>query len=133
MPHPHDEGVRLGSLDALDRLPRGIDAVVSLCRTGRRQTDCEQVPFWLIDEDGCNPNLDFVLRDAADTVAALRAEGKQVLVHCFEGRSRTPAVGAAYSGLHLGKPADEALAEVTAALPHGAPKAFLRAAIHRLA
>ena len=131
--HPHDEGVWLGSLQALDDLPAEIDAVVSLCRVGTHQTDREHVEFWLIDKDGRNPNLDFVLRDAADTVAALRAEGKTVLVHCFAGQSRTPAVGAAYSVLHLGKPADVALREVTAALPSGGAAPFLREAVRRLA
>ena len=81
----------------------------------------QAVEFWLVDQDGANPHLDFVLRDAADTVAALRAEGKTVLVHCFEGRSRTPSVGAAYSVLHLGKAPADAIREVTEALPAGAP------------
>lgn len=130
--HPHDEGVWLGSLRALDDLPAEIDAVVSLCRVGTKQTDREQVEFLLIDEDGRNPNLDFILRDAADTVAALRAEGKTVFLHCFEGRSRTPAVGAAYSVLHLGEPADVAIREVTDALPEGAPQPFLREAVAHL-
>jgi ADP-ribosyl-[dinitrogen reductase] hydrolase len=130
--HPHDEGVWLGSLKALDDLPPEIDAVVSLCRVGAKQTDREQVEFWLIDEDGRNPNLDFILRDAADTVAALRAEGRTVFLHCFEGVSRTPSVGAAYSVLHRGRSADVALREVTAALPMGNPQSFLQAGVRRL-
>lgn len=130
--HPHDDGVWLGSLRALEDLPTEIDAVISLCRVGRKQTDREQVEFWLIDEDGRNPNLDFVLRDAADTVAALRAEGKTVFLHCFEGRSRTPAVGASYSVLHCGKSREVALREVTAVLPEGAPQRFLQDAVRWL-
>ena len=122
----------LGSLRALEDLPAEIDAVVSLCRVGTKQTDREQVEFWLIDKPNANPNLDFILRDAADTVAALRAEGKTVLVHCFEGRSRTPAVGSAYSVLHLGRPADVALREVTAALPEGAPGWYFQDAVNLL-
>jgi hypothetical protein len=132
VPHPHDEGVLLGSLAALDDLPAGVDAVVSLCRVGRRQTDREQVEFWLVDQPGRNPNLDLVLRDAVDTIAALRAEGKRVLVHCAEGRSRTPSVGALYATVHLGVPAGRALAEVTAALPDGAPAPFLQEAVLRI-
>ncbi|WP_375388364.1 ADP-ribosylglycohydrolase family protein [uncultured Amnibacterium sp.] len=130
--HPHDEGVWLGSLAALDDLPAEIDAVVSLCRVGKQQTDREQVEFWLIDKPYSNPNLEFILRDAADTVAALRAEGKTVLVHCFEGRSRTPTVGAAYSLLHLGKPADFALREVKAELPYGEPGWYFVDALNQL-
>jgi ADP-ribosyl-[dinitrogen reductase] hydrolase len=131
--HPHDDGVWLGSLQALDDLPPEIDAVVSLCRVGTHQTDREQVEFWLIDKDGRNPNLDFVLRDAADTVAALREEGKTVLVHCYAGQSRTPAVGAAYSVLHRGKAADAALREVNGALPSGGAAPYFREAVRRLA
>jgi hypothetical protein len=132
VPHPHDDGLLLGSLAALDDLPEDVDAVVSLCRVGRRQTDREQVEFWLVDQPGRNPNLDLVLRDAVDTIAALRAEGKRVLVHCAEGRSRTPSVGALYSAVHLGIPAGRALAEVTAALPEGAPAPFLQEAVLRI-
>lgn len=50
--HPHDEGVWLGGLAALDDLPAGIDAVVSLCRTGTGQTDREQVEMWLVNQPG---------------------------------------------------------------------------------
>ena len=132
VPHPHDDGVLLGTLAALDDLPAGIDAVVSLCRVGRRQTDREQVEFWLVDQPGRNPNLDLVLHDAVDTIAVLRAEGKRVLVHCAEGRSRTPAVGALYATVHLGISAGRALAEVTAALPDGAPAPFLQEAVLRI-
>ncbi|RIX27893.1 ADP-ribosylglycohydrolase family protein [Amnibacterium setariae] len=137
VPHPHDDGVLLGSLAALDDLPPDVDAVVSLCRVGRRQvdrerTDREQVAFWLVDRPGRNPNLDLVLRDAADAVAALRAEGRRVLVHCAEGRSRTPAVGALYAALHLGVPAQAALDEVVAALPDAAPAPFLQEAVLRI-
>jgi ADP-ribosylglycohydrolase len=132
VPHPHDDGVLLGSLAALDDLPEDIDAVVSLCRVGRRQTDREQVGFWLVDQPGRNPNLDLVLRDAANTVAVLRAEGKRVLLHCAEGRSRTPSVGSLYAAMHLGVPVARALAEVTAALPEGAPAPFLQEAVLRI-
>lgn len=115
--HPHDDGVWLASLRALDHLPDDIDAVVSLCRVGAQQSDRETVEFWLIDAAGRNPNLDLVLADAADVVAALRAEGKIVVIHCFEAASRTPTVGAVYAARRLGVPADQALAEIAAALP----------------
>lgn len=129
VPHPHDDGLYLGSLAALARLPKDIDAVVSLCRVGAKETDREHVQFWLIDEDDRNSNLHFVLRDAADTVAALRSEGKKVFLHCFEGRSRTPSVGALYSALHRGVSVRQAFAEVSGALPAAAPRhQFVRAA-----
>jgi ADP-ribosyl-[dinitrogen reductase] hydrolase len=115
--HPHDPGVWMGSLAALRRLPPEVDTVVSLCRVGRQETDLATVEFWLVDQPGANAHLRFVLDDAADTIAALRAAGRTVFLHCFEGRSRTPAVAAVYSAQHLGIPAKQALDEVLAALP----------------
>ncbi|WP_166869327.1 ADP-ribosylglycohydrolase family protein [Salinibacterium sp. ZJ70] len=133
--HPHDDGVLIGSVDALDHLPGEVDAVVSLCRLGSEQVPA-RIPaamrhrVWLIDvaDPAENPHLDEVLRDAADSVAALRAEGRTVLLHCVEARSRTPIVAAAYAALHLGVPAGQALNDVLAALPHARPNAgFLEA------
>ncbi len=124
----------MGGLAAVDHLPTDIDAVVSLCRTGTEQTNREQIEIWLVDQPGeaRNPNLDFVLLDAADTIATLRAEGKLVFVHCWQGASRTPSVGALYAARHRGVSVKRAWDEVTRALPHGAPQAFLREAVTRL-
>ena len=134
--HPHDAGVWLSSATALDDLPMGVDAVVSLCLVGRRQVPdgIEQVGFRLIDvtDPASNPHLDFVIRDAAETVAALRAEGKTVLVHCVAAQSRTPTVGVAYAML-LGIEFDRALAEVCGALPYARPNRAFTAALKRLA
>lgn len=115
--HPHDDGVWLGSLAALRRLPDEVDAVVSLCRVGHHETDLETVEFWLVDRAGANVHLRSIVEDAADTIAALRAEGRTVFVHCAEGRSRTPTVAAAYSIRHLDRDPQRALAEVVTALP----------------
>jgi ADP-ribosyl-[dinitrogen reductase] hydrolase len=115
--HPHDSGVWMGSLAALRHLPPEVDAVISLCRVGRRETELATVEFWLVDQPGANTHLRFVLEDAADTIAALRAAGRTVFLHCFEGRSRTPAVAAVYSAQHLGIPAEQALDEILTALP----------------
>ena len=69
-------------------------AVVSLCRTGdmfvnhpvRRQV-------FLIDQEGDhNPGLESALRDAVDSVQAFLAEGRNVVVHCHGGHSRTGLV-----------------------------------------
>ncbi len=134
--HPHDAGVWLSSATALDDLPKGVDAVVSLCLVGRRQVPdgIEQVGFRLIDvtDPASNPHLDFVIRDAAETVAALRAEGKTVLVHCVAAQSRTPTVGVAYAMLR-GIEFDRALAEVCGALPYARPNRAFTAALKRLA
>ena len=121
--HPHDSGVLLGDAADAEHPPAEVDAIVSLCRVGRDVApgvpDSERIEVWLIDKSHPdeNLNLDFVLADTADVIAALRAEGHTVLVHCVAAQSRTPTVGAAYSIRHLGIPADRAVAEVCAALP----------------
>lgn len=132
--HPHDDGVWLGSLSALAELPTEIGAVVSLSRIGAEQvpTGVESIRVWLIDEPGHNANLDWVLADAADTIAALRREGKQVFVHCAEARSRTAAVAALYGMRHRGIEHDQAWADVAAALPYFAPAQFHRDAVARI-
>lgn len=133
--HPHDDGVWLGDASAHEALPPSITAVVSLCLMGRTQVpgDVEHVPFRLIDlpDPEVNPQLDFVLSDAASTVAALREEGHQVLVHCVAAQSRTPAVGIAYALLR-GVELDEATRSVCGVLPQAAPNRGFLAALHRL-
>ncbi|MFC9787904.1 O-acetyl-ADP-ribose deacetylase [Rhodococcus sp. NPDC127528] len=116
--HPHDAGVLLGGVDAIER--GGFDAVVSLCRmgTGQVPVGIEHIEFRLIDngrED--NANLDFVVDDAARTVLALRGEGKRVLLHCVQADSRTPSVAARYSMLLGRNPG-----RVREAMPWSRPK-----------
>lgn len=133
--HPHDDGVWIGSIAALSRLPREIDAVVSLCRIGTHQVPrgIESVQVWLVDQPDRNANLDFVLTEAADTMATLRGEGKVVFLHCAEGRSRTSAVAALYGARHRGVPMDRAWQDVRATLPGFAPQEFLQQAVGRKA
>lgn len=134
--HPFDDGVWLGNVKALDDLPQEITAVVSLCLTGSRQVPdgVVHVPFRLIDEVGreANRNLRFVLTDAAKTVAALRAEGHRVLIHCVAGQSRTPTVGIAYAML-TGVDVDTATKGVCSALPAASPNRSFRALLKVLA
>ena len=133
MQHPHDDGVWIGSLAAVDMMP-DVDAVVSMCRVGtKHHPTAEVIEFWVVDFNGENLDLDFTLTDAANTVAELRAEGKTVLLHCYAAHSRTPSTAALYSALHLGVPAEKALKEVTAVLPAGNPQPFLREAVIRIA
>jgi ADP-ribosylglycohydrolase/protein-tyrosine phosphatase len=133
--HPHDDGVWLGSLSALTELPAEIGAVLSLSRVGTEQVPAgvESIRAWLIDEPGHNANLDWVLAEAADTIAALRAEGTEVFVHCAEARSRTAAVAALYAMRHRGVALEQAWADVAAALPYFAPAQELREAVRRVA
>lgn len=135
VPHPHDEGVWIGGVGALDVLPPDVTAVVSLCLVGATQVPAglEHVSYRLLDEPdrADNPNLDFVLDDAARTIAALREEGHVVLLHCVAAHSRTPAVAIRYSQL-LGIDPRQAYDEVCAALPNGRPNAGFRKALRRL-
>lgn len=126
VPLPSDPGVLLGNVFALDSVT--ADAVVSLCRVGRRQLRDRHLEVWLVDsaDPAANPNGSFVVADTADAVAALRAEGATVFIHCVEGRSRTPTVAAAYMIRHLGHDPAAALAELESVLPRCEPnRAFL--------
>jgi predicted protein tyrosine phosphatase len=138
--HPHDDGVWIGGIDALTAPPEGVDAVVSLCRLGEREVPArgvaamDHVEVWLIDdpEPAKNPNLDFVLTDAATAIAALRAEARTVLLHCVQAQSRTPAVAALYGARLTGRTPIDALADIVEVLPKANPNAAFRAALERL-
>ncbi|HET6561560.1 MAG TPA: ADP-ribosylglycohydrolase family protein [Marmoricola sp.] len=133
--HPHDKGVLLSGAASLDALPDGVTAVVSLCRVGVGQVPAgvKAVSFRLMDTDAAdNPNLTFVLDDAARTVKALREDGATVLLHCVAAHSRTPTVAARYSML-LGVPLDRALEDVCAALPAARPNPALVQGLRALA
>ncbi|MEP7034154.1 MAG: ADP-ribosylglycohydrolase family protein [Dermatophilaceae bacterium] len=138
--HPNDEGVWLGGVDALESLPDGVDAVVSLCRLGTAQVPAagvapgDHLEVWLVDEPDWhhNPNLDFVLTDAVAAVRALRAEGKRVLLHCVQAQSRTPALAALYGAALTGRTPTDALADIVEVLPEANPNSGLRAALKRL-
>ncbi|SMX98839.1 ADP-ribosylglycohydrolase [Brevibacterium linens ATCC 9172] len=138
--HPHDRSVYLGGIGALDRLPSDVDAVISLCRIGRKQVpdsiDREnRASVWLVDSSSPADNqyVDFTLTEAADMVARMRREGKTVLLHCVQAHSRTPTVGALYAARHLGVPVDDALREVSAVLPMANPNPAFVGAIRRIA
>ncbi|MFI2429287.1 ADP-ribosylglycohydrolase family protein [Streptomyces sp. NPDC018955] len=126
VPHPHDPGVVLGNLALLQGSePVAVDAVVSLCRMGTApvlpgaDADIEHVRVWLVDSDGDNSNLHYVVDQAAREVLRLRGAGKRVLLHCAAGQSRTPAVAAVYSHLATGADAGTALKELREVLVGG--------------
>jgi ADP-ribosyl-[dinitrogen reductase] hydrolase len=138
--HPHDRQVLLGGVDAARKPPDGVDAVVSLCRLGRAEVPApgvrppDHVEVWLVDsaDPELNPNLDLVLTQAADTVAALRAEGRTVLVHGVDAVSRTPTVAVLYAARHLGVPMQQALGDVCAVLPAARLNPAFVAALDRI-
>lgn len=130
--HPYDDGVVLGGVGTLRRLPSDVDAVVSLCRVGDADvpTGVPHVEVWLIDQESVdeNPHLDHVLLDAVQAVEELRREGRTVLVHCVGAVSRTPTVATLYGARLRGVGVDEALADVAEVLPRARPNgAFLEA------
>lgn len=137
--HPFDDGVWLGSQSALAKLPPAVSAVVSLGRLGTREVPegIESIRVWLIDADGENLNLDFTLADATDIIAELRAEGREVFVHCAEARSRTSAVAALYAARHRSIPLDQAWSALDGrhgrgVLPYYDPAPFLTDAVARI-
>ena len=79
--------------------------------------------MWLIDAENpaLNPNLDFVLRDTADAIADLRAEGHIVFLHCVQAISRTPTIAVLYSARHLDIPIEKAIADIKRVLPMANP------------
>ena len=135
--HPYDGGVWLGDAAALLAPPKGVDAIVSLCRVHDDDLPAgvEQIDVRLIDREGAeaNPNLDFVLADTVRMIEQLRAEGRTVLVHCFGAYSRTPTIGALYGAHVRGVNGRTALADVLAVLPDADPNPAFRRALNRLA
>ena len=117
--HPHDDGVWLGDVAALQGLPPGVDAVVSLCRVNDDDlpVGVEQIDIRLIDnvDPDANPNLDFVLTDTVRLIEQLRNEGRTVLLHCVACQSRTPTVAALYGAHRQGISGKLALREVRGA------------------
>ncbi len=133
VPHPLVRDVWIGDVRGLDRLPAEVDAVVSLCRVGGDQAlDLVSHQVRLLDSvPADNPNVDFVIDDAARTVLRLRDAGHRVYLHCVAGQSRTPTVAARVAVLD-GVPLERALREVTAVLPGARPQGWLLDSLRRL-
>ncbi|MGO9298195.1 MAG: ADP-ribosylglycohydrolase family protein [Streptosporangiaceae bacterium] len=138
--HPHDPGVLLGGVGAVRALPNGVDAVISLCRLGAAEVPArgvrpaDHLEAWLSDtaDPAANPNLDLVLAEAADTVATLREEGRKVLVHCVQAKTRTPAVAAVYSSRYRGVNSRQAFSDIRELLPEAHLNNGYHAALTRL-
>ena len=74
--------------------------------------------FAYLTDDDANSELDAVLADVLDDIAALRADGRPVLVHCFAGQSRTGLVLRAWLRRTRGMSATEATEYVRQRWPH---------------
>jgi len=104
------EGVWAADRDGARHSDRDF-AVISLCRTGGLFGHPVQRFAYLADNDS-NTELAQVLDDTLGDMAALRRDGRQVLVHCFGGASRTGLVIRAWLMRERGMTADEATSYV---------------------
>jgi ADP-ribosyl-[dinitrogen reductase] hydrolase len=76
-------------------------AVISLCRIDQSMRKPIRREAYLIDQDGDhNPLLAAAVDDVLDSIDALLAERRHVVVHCHGGRSRTGLVLAAHMMRH---------------------------------
>ena len=86
----HPAGVHAANLEGAASAPSD-HAVVSMCITEKRFVDrTHHRQILLHDKEGDHNNdIFFVVRDGVEAIDAFLAEGKQVVVHCHGGRSRT--------------------------------------------
>ena len=132
--HPYDDGLWIGGVAALQKLPKEVDAIVSLCRVNDAQLPegATHLDVRLIDFVGENENLDFVLLDTVRAVEQLRAEGRTVFLHCVQAYSRTPTISALYGARKRDVDIETALRDVVEVLPGARPNPDFRAALRRL-
>ncbi|OBI49789.1 ribosylglycohydrolase [Mycobacterium kyorinense] len=132
--HPYDDKVWIGGIAALGNLPSKVDAIVSLCRVNDLHLPggVQQLDVRLIDDQGENDHLEFVLLDTVRAIEQLRDEDRTVFVHCVQAYSRTPAVAALYGARRQGVDIDQAVHDVAAVLPGANPNPGFRAALRRL-
>src|SRR3954453_15057517 len=83
-------GVWAGNLDGAQYSDEDF-AVLSLCRLGEPFRHGVHRMAYIADND-YNTEIDVVLDDILEDMAALRAEGHRLLVHCHGGASRTGLV-----------------------------------------
>jgi ADP-ribosyl-[dinitrogen reductase] hydrolase len=133
---PDDLGVLVGDVAALADVAGDADVVISLCRVGNTDVPggLEHHEVWLLDseDEGANPNLDFVFRDTAEAIATYRDEGKRVFVHCVHAQARTPAVAAAYLAHRFGMSGAEAATSMRSLLPGSLRRRSFASALERL-
>lgn len=110
------DGVWAADLDGARHSDRDF-AVISMCRTGGRFGHDVQRFAYLVDDES-NDELATVLSDVLEDIAALRADGRRVLVHCFGGASRTGLVLRAWLMREQGLDPDAAATQVAERWPH---------------
>ncbi|SNR31079.1 ADP-ribosylglycohydrolase family protein [Blastococcus mobilis] len=124
-------GIWAGNLDGA-RYSEEDFAVISLCRLGDPFPHEVHRMAYIADDD-YNADVDTVLADVLDDMAALRAEGHRLLVHCHGGASRTGLVLRAWLRRTEGMSAQEATDHVAERWPHlGLWNASFTAALERV-
>lgn len=105
----HPSGVWASNLTGAAAVPRDF-AVVSLCITEDRfNNHPHRRQVYMRDSEGDrNPNLFFAVKESVDAINAFLREGRQVVVHCHGGRSRTGFVLKAWYMLNEGVQHDDA-------------------------
>jgi len=99
----HPAGVWASNLDGAAAVPQDF-GVVSLCITEDRFVNHpHRRQVYMRDNEGDqNPNLFFAVKESVDAINAFLREGRQVVVHCHGGRSRTAFVLKAWYMMHEG-------------------------------
>jgi hypothetical protein len=124
-------GIWAGNLDGA-RYSDSSFAVISLCRLGEPFGHEVQRMAYVADDD-YNTELDVVLEDVLADMAALRAEGRPILVHCHGGASRTGLILRAWLRRTERLSADEATRVVAERWPYlGLWNASFTAALERM-
>ncbi len=119
----HPAGVWAANLDGAAAVPTDF-GVVSLCLTGDRFVNHpNRRQVYMRDNDPgrdgtYNPNLFFALKESVEAIQAFLDEGRQVVVHCHGGRSRTGFVLKGWYMMHEGVGHDEAHRWVDDTWPH---------------
>jgi len=87
----HDAGIYASNLLGAETAHAEM-GIISLCRMeDRLHHHALRREFYIIDQwqEGHNPHLRAVAEDAVNTIEAFLSEGREVVVHCHGGRSRT--------------------------------------------
>ncbi len=116
-----ENGLYIGS--AVDKPPRGTQAVVNLC--GRQDTYTVEASLWEpVFEGGQEPTLDWLRRVVA-FIDEQRRAGRTTYVHCLAGMNRSGAAVTAYLMFEHGWGRDEAVAFVQSKRPEVQPNPML--------
>ena len=111
-----EPGLWLSDFHGASRSPDDA-LVVSLCRTQGRLDHLDRRQVYLTDNSD-NLDVDTVIDDVLQTIAAAHAEHRAVLVHCYGGQSRTGLILRAYLMRRDGLTADQATARARQLWPH---------------